>query len=211
MGVDVREYSYDTADQPWWNRVLIPPVLDLATLADPCQRVLDVGCGNGYIAGLFADQGKAVVGVDPSESGVAAARQKHPDARFEVDLATDDLLQRLGEDPFDLVVSVEVAEHVYDADQWARACRNALRPGGVLVLTTPYHGYLKNLAIAATNRWDHHHTSLKTGDHIKFWSRKTMPTLLERNGLDVVAFRGAGRVAYLWQSMVVAARRRPGA
>jgi 2-polyprenyl-3-methyl-5-hydroxy-6-metoxy-1,4-benzoquinol methylase len=177
----------------------------------PGARVLDVGCGNGHIAGLFAGRGCRVVGIDPSETGVEAARERHPGARFEVELATEGLLGRLGEEPFDLAVSVEVAEHVYDGDEWARACFECLRPGGRLVLTTPYHGYLKNLAIALLDRWDHHHTSLQAGNHIKFWSRATMTTLLERNGFRVAGFEGAGRLPYLWQSMVVAADRPGGA
>ncbi len=207
MTVDVKEYHYKGADAPSWNACLVPPVMRLARPHEPLHRVLDVGCGNGYIAGLFARKGARVVGVDPSASGIEAARRAVPDGRFEIDLATPDLRDRLGEDPFDLVVSAEVAEHVYDPDAWAACCFNALRPGGVLILTTPYHGYLKNLAIALTNRWDHHHTTLKTGEHIKFWSRPTMTTLLERNGLHIITFTGAGRLPYLWRSMVVSAQR----
>lgn len=203
----VTEYTYKDAQAPWWNEYLIAPVLDLASSIKPGDRVLDVGCGNGHIAGLFAQRGCAVVGIDPSESGIEAARKAHPGARFEVDLATPDLRERLGEEPFDLVVSAEVVEHVYDADIWARSCFNALRPGGILVLTTPYHGYLKNLVLSVFDKWDKHHTSLDAGSHIKFWSRNTITTLLTRNGFEMRGFRGAGRTAYLWKSMVLSATR----
>lgn len=203
----VTTYDYEGAEAPWWNAYLVPPIFELAPTISPGTRVLDIGCGNGYIAGLFAAKGCTVVGIDPSESGIDAARKGHPDSRFEVDVATPDLVERLGETPFDLVVSAEVAEHVYDADEWARSCFNALKPGGRLVLTTPYHGYLKNLAIAALDKWDAHHTSLEAGNHIKFWSRATMTTLLTRNGFRVGGFRGAGRLPFLWKSMVMAADR----
>jgi len=206
----VTEYTYKNAAAPWWNEYLVAPVLDLASGIKAGDRVLDIGCGNGHIAGLFAERGCAVVGIDPSETGIEAARQAHPNARFEVDLATPDLRDRLGEAPFDLVVSAEVVEHVYDADIWARACFNALRPGGLLVLTTPYHGYLKNLLISVCDKWDKHHTSLDAGSHIKFWSRRTIATLLTRNGFEMRGFRGAGRVTHLWKSMVVSAQRPEG-
>ncbi len=203
----VTEYDYAGAGAPWWNAYLVPPIMRLTEHVGSGERVLDIGCGNGYIAGLFAERGCTVVGVDPSDSGIEAARAAHPQGRFEIDVATPDLCERLGEAPFDLVVSAEVAEHVYDADQWAAACFNALRPGGTLVLTTPYHGYLKNVAIAVTDRWDKHHTSLEAGNHIKFWSRRTMSALLSRNGFEVRAFLGAGRLPYLWKSMVMSAIR----
>lgn len=203
----VPEWEYEHGNQPWWNSFLVPPVMALAGEIGPGTRVLDIGCGNGHIAGLFGKKGATVVGVDPSESGVGYARRSLPEGRFEVDVATPDLRERLGEEPFDLVVSAEVVEHVYDGDDWGRAVFNALKPGGRVVLTTPYHGYLKNVLIAAAGKWDHHHTSLDAGSHIKFWSRATITELLRRNGLEFEAFRGAGRAPLLWMSMVVAARR----
>lgn len=203
----VSTYDYAHAEQPHWNAYLVPPIMKLAGDVRPGMRVLDIGCGNGYIASLYMEKGCSVVGVDPSESGIEHARKAHPGGRFEIDLATPDLRERLGEEPFDLVISAEVAEHVYDADAWAQSAANALRPGGMLVMTTPYHGYLKNIVIAVTGRWDHHHTSLDAGEHIKFWSRATMTTLLERNGFRVTGFEGAGRMAYLWKSMAMSAER----
>ena len=203
----VAHYEYKHAEQPHWNRYLVPPIMRLAGEIRPGMRVLDIGCGNGYIASLFLGHGCRVVGVDPSESGIRHARSAYPEARFEIDIATPDLRERLGEEPFDLVISAEVAEHVYDADAWAQSASNALQPGGRFVVTTPYHGYIKNIVIAASGRWDHHHTSLRTGEHIKFWSRRTMAALLERNGFRVAGFLGAGRAAYLWKSMVMAAER----
>lgn len=77
-----------------------------------------------------------------------------------------------------------------------------------MVITTPYHGYLKNLALSLLDKWDVHHTPLWHGGHIKFWSRATLTELLDRHGFDVVGFSGVGRVPYLWKSMVLVARKR---
>ena len=170
-------------------------------------RVLDVGCGNGDWAEWFAAKGCTVVGVDPSDSGIEIARQAVPAGRFESRLATPDLLDDLGEQPFDLVTSFEVVEHVYSGHDWAASCFAALRPGGTLVCSTPYHGYLKNLALAVFGKWDHHHQPLKDGGHVKFWARETLTRLLEIAGFEAIEFRGAGRYPYLWKSMVLSARR----
>ena len=84
--------------------------------------------------------------------------------------------------------------------------RAVLSPGGFLIVSTPYHGYAKNLALAVAGRWDRHHDVDRVGGHIKFWSQATLTRLLRDNGFEVLAFRGVGRVPYLWKSMVVTTR-----
>lgn len=61
---------------------------------------------------------------------------------------------------------------------------------GMLILTTPYHGYFKNIVSALLGRMDSRHGALWGGGHIKFWSRKTLLQLLERNGFRVAHFEG---------------------
>jgi hypothetical protein len=82
-----------------------------------------------------------------------------------------------------------------------------LRPGGRFICSTPYHGYLKNLALALCNRWDQHANPLWRGGHIKFWSRKTLSQLLTDVGFVNLRFSGAGRISYLWMTMLMAADR----
>lgn len=182
------------------------PVLKSVGPLRPTDRVLDVGCGNGHWAGVFAALVGDVVGVDPSPSGVELARQSVPNGRFEQMPAVPDLRERLGESPFDIVLSLEVVEHVYSPRSWATACFMALKPGGLLVCSTPYHGYLKKLSISVVGGWDRHWQPLNEGGHIKFWSPRTLTRLLSGAGFEVVRVRGAGR-PWLWKSMVISARR----
>ena len=104
------------------------------------------------------------------------------------------------------MVSTEVVEHLYRPRLLPAFARGLLEPGGYLVVSTPYHGYLKNLALSGSNGWDAHHTPLWDGGHIKFWSRATLTRLLEENGFEVVSFSGAGRLPWLWKSMILVAR-----
>ena len=60
--------------------------------------------------------------------------------------------------------------------------------GGEMIISTPYHGYLKNLALAITGKFDRHFTVLWDGGHIKFWSVKTLTKLLNEFGFEVVEF-----------------------
>jgi 2-polyprenyl-6-hydroxyphenyl methylase/3-demethylubiquinone-9 3-methyltransferase len=117
----------------------------------------------------------------------------------------DDYVESFGTH-FDLLVSIEVVEHLYDPESFLTRVRNALTPGGVFVLTTPYHGYLKNLLIAASGKFDAHYNPLNKGGHIKFWSKRTITTLLESAGFKVERISGVGRLPWCWKSMVVFAR-----
>jgi 2-polyprenyl-6-hydroxyphenyl methylase/3-demethylubiquinone-9 3-methyltransferase len=82
-----------------------------------------------------------------------------------------------------------------------------LKPGGVIILTTPYHGYLKNLALSLLNAWDKHFTVDWEGGHIKFFSPKTLSAMLKEAGFGEIEFRGAGRLPYLWKTGVYRAVR----
>ncbi|MCO5168012.1 MAG: class I SAM-dependent methyltransferase [Planctomycetes bacterium] len=174
------------------------------------RDVLDAGCGNGAFAGVLRREGFDVWACDASPSGVEVAREHVPDVRFAVASVYDDLLAPFGRTtPFDAITSLEVIEHLYSPRAFLDRVHGALRPGGLLVLSTPYHGYLKNLALALSNRLDAHFSVLWDGGHIKFWSRRTLSAVLEERGFEPCGFRGAGRLPYLWKSMVLTARRRP--
>lgn len=170
-------------------------------------RVLDAGCGSGAFSKMLHETlGFEVYGCDLSESGIALARQNAPDCRFELLSMYDDFVASFGT-RFDVVVSVEVVEHLYDPETFVVRVREALTPEGIFVLTTPYHGYFKNLVIAAAGRCDGHYNPLQKGGHIKFWSKPTITKLLESAGFSVERISGVGRFPWLWKSMVIVARR----
>jgi 2-polyprenyl-6-hydroxyphenyl methylase/3-demethylubiquinone-9 3-methyltransferase len=173
----------------------------------PQTRVLDVGCGNGAVANEFVKLGCKVVGIDLSDTGIGIARELCPMARFEVLPADANVLRDLGEEPFDLVYSLEVIEHLYDPRSFLDGCFAATKPGCLSICSTPYHGYLKNLMLAALDGWDNHHCSDAAGSHIKFFSRNTLSALFTEAGFHQLQFRGAGRAPYLWKSMLISGMR----
>jgi 2-polyprenyl-6-hydroxyphenyl methylase/3-demethylubiquinone-9 3-methyltransferase len=199
-GTGYRAEKVDTTDAYLWQ-----PVLDLLATLPAGSRVLDAGCGNGYFAKQLHEKGFEVVGIDLEESGITHARKLCPDVRFEVASVYDGSSKSFGQ--FDAVVSLEVIEHVYDPRAFVSNVQECLRPSGSFILSTPYHGYAKNLLIALSGRFDAHVSALWDGGHIKFWSRKTLASLLHENGFRVEAFIGAGRLPYLWKSMIFAASR----
>ena len=181
---------------------LMPPVAEY-------RRVCDLGSGNGRFVGRLSELGYEVVGVDSSASGVELSRKSVPRGRFyhlEIDEKLPAVLLEI-EDPFDVVVSSDVIEHMYRPRSLIEAARQLLRPGGVLIVGTPYHGYLKNLAISLLDKWDAHHTVGWDGGHIKFFSVATLGALVREHGFGSLAFHFYGRAPFLWKNMICTARR----
>jgi 2-polyprenyl-3-methyl-5-hydroxy-6-metoxy-1,4-benzoquinol methylase len=204
-----RDYCYGDAAQTWSHTYLWDVVIMvLPPLAQCPLGIIDLGCGNGAMASRLLGMGYKAVGIDASESGIAIANQQRPGQFHVVDFSLGQLPAALAGRQFNVVLSTEVIEHLYDPRALLKMARSVLAPGGTLVITTPYHGYLKNLALAAAGKLDGHFTVLWDGGHIKFFSRRTLTAMLEEEGFQVTDFRGAGRWPYLWKSMVLAARLR---
>ncbi|MFM6377322.1 MAG: methyltransferase domain-containing protein [Microcystis sp.] len=106
-----------------------------------------------------------------------------------------------------MLISLEVVEHVYAPRDYAKTVYNLLQPGGYALISTPYHSYLKNLALAATGKMDEHFTALWDHGHIKFWSVKTITKLLTEANLSVDKIYRIGRIAPLAKTMIILARR----
>ncbi len=202
------DYGWQSEQGPTSCTYIQPAILDALRPLKP-RRVLDLGAGNGALCHALLLEDYDVVGVEPDTKGVSIARQKCPQARF-YQLAVDDSPDQILADypqGFDVVVSTEVIEHLYAPRRLAAFAHSVLRDGGHLLLTTPHHGYLKNLAIALVNGWDRHADPLWDGGHIKLFSHRTIKRLLEEAGFWVIHLGGVGRVPYLWKSMIVVARK----
>jgi len=106
-----------------------------------------------------------------------------------------------------VVVRLEVNEHVYYPGKYASTLYSLLDDGGTAVISTPYHGYLKNLALAVTGRMDSHFTALWDNGHIKFWSMKTLGLLLKEAGFERLSFLRVGRIPPLAKAMIVVAKK----
>ncbi|RYH29022.1 MAG: class I SAM-dependent methyltransferase [Alcaligenaceae bacterium] len=203
----VEEYGWKAETGTWASSYIVPPVIArLKRLG--VHRVLDLGAGNGHLCGLLAAEGFDVVGVEYDRMGVEIAKRAHPAIKFYCFGVQDNPQELLAtEAPFDAVVSTEVIEHLFSPHLLPAFANAVLKPRGALVITTPYHGYLKNLLIALLGKWDWHHTTLWHGGHIKFWSRATLSQLLTEQGFRVTRFQGISRAPYLWRSMLLVAEK----
>lgn len=165
------------------------------------QRVLDVGTGNGSLIPSWIAQGWSVSAMEPDEEGFRiASRYSSADIR---QIGVGDQMPPEWRNAFDAVISLEVVEHLFNPHQLVSAIEVALKPGGIAIISTPYHGYIKNLMLSFMGKWDFHHHPERTGGHIKFFSIKTLDNIFKNKSFELIEFRGAGRVPFLWKSMVV--------
>jgi SAM-dependent methyltransferase len=170
------------------------------------ERICELGCGNGYLAGQLASSGYHVTGLDASESGIEMARRLHPTPNF-VCSNIDRALALIGSQKFDLVISSDVLEHLYRPASLLETASALVKPQGQILIGTPYHGYLKNLVLSLTGRMDAHFDALDDGGHIKFFSVRTLSDLMARHGFVNLNFHYYGRGPWLWMNMICHARR----
>jgi 2-polyprenyl-6-hydroxyphenyl methylase/3-demethylubiquinone-9 3-methyltransferase len=158
-------------------------------------RLLDIGCGGGLLAEPMARLGFAVTAVDASERNIATARTHADEQGLSIDYrcATAEQLLAAGEPAFDLILNMEVVEHVADPGAYLRDCARLLAPGGLMVVAT-LNRTLKALALAKVGaeyvlRW------LPAGTHD--WRKFLKPE--EVRGFlagEAVAVEGPFGVAY---------------
>ncbi len=206
--VDISGYTYTDPEPNASHGYLMPVLLkELASLSllPGQKRLFELGCGNGSVADVLTRQGFEITGIDASAQGIEQANQRYPHLNLKLGSAYDRLAATYGR--FPVVVSLEVVEHLYAPRIFVRTLFDLVEPSGAAIISTPYHGYWKNLALALSGRLDDHFTALWDHGHIKFWSIDTLTQLLQEAGFQAITFRRVGRVPALAKSMIAVARK----
>jgi 2-polyprenyl-6-hydroxyphenyl methylase / 3-demethylubiquinone-9 3-methyltransferase len=154
-------------------------------------RILDIGCGGGILSEPLARLGASVTGVDPSESNIAVAIRHAAQSGLAIDYrsATAETLAAAGE-VFDLVLAMEVIEHVSDVGRFVDLAATLAKPGGLVFVAT-LNRTAKSFALAivgaeyvlrwlprGTHRWD------------KFVTPSELAAALENSGLRTTGETG---------------------
>jgi 2-polyprenyl-6-hydroxyphenyl methylase/3-demethylubiquinone-9 3-methyltransferase len=153
--------------------------------------VLDIGCGGGLLCEPLARMGASVTGIDPARTNVETARLHAADSGVPVDYrcTTAEDVAAAGE-RFDIVLAMEVVEHVADVGLFVEACATLVKPGGLLFMAT-INRTLKSYALAIVGaeyvlRW------LPRGTHEwdKFVTPEELSSAMTAPGLTVTDRRG---------------------
>jgi 2-polyprenyl-3-methyl-5-hydroxy-6-metoxy-1,4-benzoquinol methylase len=147
--------------------------------------ILDIGCQHGQLKTKVADQIRSYTGLDMSSAAVAAAKELHPDATF-LTLNIDEEIIPF-EDAFDTIVMSAVIEHIFNLRMLGQSLAKALRPGGVVVLTTPTpfgNDFVHSLG-ASIGLF----SKIAADDHIAIFNRKRCEVFANEFGLRLTRHR----------------------
>ena len=179
---------------------LLPASIDILKKFQ-ISSMLDIGTGNGATIPVWLSNGFKVAAMEPDEIGFQYSKKySKADVRK---LGVGEPLPLEWQNAFDAAICLEVVEHLFDPIQLVKTAYQALKYEGLVIVSTPYHGYLKNIALAIGNKWDFHHHPTRIGGHIKFWSKQTLSNLFIGEGFAKVSFIGVGRFPLLWKSMIM--------
>jgi 2-polyprenyl-6-hydroxyphenyl methylase / 3-demethylubiquinone-9 3-methyltransferase len=154
-------------------------------------RFLDIGCGGGLLSEPMARLGAQVVGIDPAERNVRTAQAHARQTGLSVDyrVTTAEALAAAGE-RFDVVLNMEVVEHVADVPLYMKSCVELVKPGGLMFVATinrtPRAFALAIVGAEYVLRW------LPRGTHEfrKFLTPEEIAALIARNGMRVTGKTG---------------------
>ncbi len=154
-------------------------------------RLLDIGCGGGLLSEPMARLGATVVGADAAERNIPVARLHAEQSGLDIDYRhiTAEALAEAGE-TFDVVLNMEVVEHVSDPLAYLTACRQLLKPGGLMICST-INRNAKSWLMAIVGaeqimRW----LPKGTHDWNKFITPEELYALIRSAGLDPVDRKG---------------------
>ncbi len=208
-GKDYFDYQARTHDHPtlearsrndlrerclYWLRTLLAYKL-------PPAKVLELGCAHGAFVALLRAAGYDATGLELSSATAAGARR-----RFDVPVVEGPIeVQNIPGQSLDVIVLMDVLEHLSDPLDTMRNCLKLLKPDGLLFLQTPRYREAKTLALMEADR-DPFFAAFLPDQHTYLFSRKSVRLLLERLGAEHIAFEPAIFGAY---DMSLVAGRRP--
>ena len=203
---------YDDLADSWWDRDgpvaalhevnpvrggYFLDVLGLETGGGARPRILDLGCGGGLMAEIYAGAGAGTVGIDPSRQSLQAARRHHGQLANPLYLAGRGEELPFADATFDAVCAADSLEHVAQLERVLDECVRVLRPGGRLLVADFAPHRLENM------REEHAHRRLGFGDEeVTRWYRET--------GLEIETIRameGEPLTVKIWTA--VKSPRRP--
>lgn len=171
--------------------------------------ILEVGCGDASFTKNLAEYSGDVTAIDLSAAQIELNARAYPEIKF----LQHDVAERFpfADDTFDVIWCSEVLEHLFDPAFALQEIHRVMAPGGLLLVTVPYHGLFKNVLIALF-KWDEHFAP--DHPHIRFFTRKTLGQITVAAGFEDLRTRTCGmgkplRDLFVATNILLSARKPP--
>jgi SAM-dependent methyltransferase len=160
----------------------------------PGERVLDLGCGEGWFTAALGEHGARAIGVDVVAEPLRRGRERDPG--LDLRLATLDAPLDLDDRCVDVVWAGELIEHLVDVTGWLSEVRRLLPSGGRLLLTTPDHPAQLIRALADDPLAFDEHFDPRS-DHLRFFTARTLATLMDDLNFAPATIASDGETLFL--------------
>ncbi len=196
------EYTWNSGNEDKSHPYLSKTLQKILNKFKYKNKLLDIGCGNGSLTKVLSKNFKSTFAIDTSKSAIYFAKKNNlKKVTFKV--GTLQLHhKKFTRSTFDTITAIEVIEHVYSPDQFLKDIKRIMNNKTNLIISTPFHGYFKNLLISILGKFDDHFNPLWEHGHIKFWSINTFMQLLSRNGFEIKEIYFSGRFYPFSKSMI---------
>jgi 2-polyprenyl-3-methyl-5-hydroxy-6-metoxy-1,4-benzoquinol methylase len=166
--------------------------------------VLDLGCGSGRASRLLSDAGKKVVGIEISSVALRKAATTRALGAISYIMGSCEAPLPLQSESVDAVFCADVLEHLVNPQVTIAECNRVLRSGGMLFVSAPYHGRIKNVLVSAI-AFERHFDPV--GPHIRFFTPHSLASLMRLHKFSIERTVYLGRFWPLWMNMVIIARK----
>jgi 2-polyprenyl-3-methyl-5-hydroxy-6-metoxy-1,4-benzoquinol methylase len=149
----------------------------IKSVPDNADLIIDVGCGNGWLANYFIKKNRKVISMDISTVNPVKALQNYPNENHAA-LVADVFHLPLKNNSVDCIVASEIMEHVHDPKLFVKKMVEKLKPGGKLVITTPYNEKIEYYLCV--------HCNLPTpkNAHLHSFNKQNIKTIISENNVE---------------------------
>ena len=181
------------------------PAISKLMLVNSNGSILGIGCGIEKVLSKIAklNPKAKIIGVDISKYAIRTASKKLPNFKFYLTKDGERLPIKNGS--IDFIVCLDVIEHIYDTQHIFKEFKRILKPGGNILITTPYHGLIKNIIIVLTC-FDRIFNPF--GEHIRFFTKKTLTKAIKQINFEVTKIGYFGRFYPVWNGVYLMATKK---
>ena len=152
------------------------------------QEVLDLGCGEGFLAAELVKDGNRVSGVDalPQTAHISALTEYYS---ADLDQGLDRVIQELSGRRFDRVLLLDILEHLRNSERILKQCHELVRQNGLVVVSVPNVANIYVRLMLLMGRFTYSERGILDNTHVRFFTRKTARRMLESAGYQIVGER----------------------